>query len=200
VAIVAGLVFYRRKLAVIALVGLLLVGAGSWFAVSPHAWERISDIDTEGTGRSELWAVGWQIFEEHPVIGVGLNNFRSESYRYVRRPGRLKYVRLIVERPDVVHNAYLQLLVEGGVIGLALFLTVIGACLRATWMAGRQFRAVGRGRLADLSFSVLVASLGMLSASFFLANATDSRLWVLLALGPALLAMARRVGPPAAIR
>jgi hypothetical protein len=192
VALVAALVFSRRRGTVLATVAVLVFGSAAWFAISPSALHRVSDFNGGGTGRTELWTVGWRIYQEHPALGIGLNNFRVESNRYVRRPGKLEFVNLISERPDVVHNAYLQLLVETGPFGLALFLGVIAACLRAAWLAARRFEALGDRRLSDLSRAVLVACIGMLSASFFLSNGADKRLWTILALGPALLAMATR--------
>lgn len=192
VALVAALVFSRRKGPVLATVAVIVVASAGWFATSPTAWHRISDFNGGGTGRTELWTVGWRIYQEHPALGIGLNNFRVESNRYVRRPGKLEFVNLISERPDVVHNAYLQLLVETGVIGLALFVGVIAACLRAAWLAARRFEALGDNRLGDLSRAVLVACIGMLATSFFLSNGADKRLWTILALGPALLGIAVR--------
>ena len=192
VAAMAALVLQRRKLASVAVLGLVALSAVGWFASSPGAWERVSDFDGGGTGRTELWTVGWRIFEDHPVTGVGLNNFRAESSSYVREPGRLEFVHLIAERPGVAHNSYLQLLAEAGLVGLLLFLTAVAGCVRAAWQAVRRFEAAGQASLAALTRSLLVAIAGMLAASFFLSNATDARLWVLLALGPALLAVARR--------
>jgi O-antigen ligase len=192
VALVAVLLVSKRKSTVLATIAVILVGGAGWFATSPSAWHRISDFNGGGTGRTELWTVGWRIYQQHPALGIGLNNFRVESNRFVRRPGRLEFVRLISERPDLVHNAYLQLLVEAGPVGLALFLGVIGACLRAAWMAARRFEALGERGLSDLARGVLVACIGMLAASFFLSNGADKRLWTILALGPALLGIAAR--------
>jgi O-antigen ligase len=193
VALAAALLIYRRRLVSLAVLAVLAIAVASWFATSPGAWDRVTtDYDGGGTGRTELWDVGWQIFEEHPVTGIGLNNFRNESNRYVRRPGNLEFVELIAERPQVVHNAYLQVLVEAGVIGLVLFLALLLACLRAAWVAAKRFEALGQRRLAELARAVLVAGIGMMAAAFFLSNTTDRRWWVLLALGPAMLAMARR--------
>ena len=196
-AVVAGfvaIVVQRRRLAALVGVGLVVLTAAAWFASAPGAWERVTDWDGGGTGRTELWTVAWRMFEDHPITGVGLNNFRAESQAYVREPGRLEFVHLIAEKPGVVHNTYLQLLAETGVVGLALFLAAVAGCLRALWRAVRRFEQAGELLMAALARGVIVAAAGLLAASFFLSNATDARLWVLLALGPALYCISRRPG------
>jgi hypothetical protein len=88
-----------------------------------------------------------------------------------------------------------------GAIGLALFLFVAAACIRAAVKAARAFERLGMQGPAGLARSVVLGAVGLLSASFFISNATDKRLWVLLALGPALAGIAARAearGVPAA--
>jgi hypothetical protein len=46
--------------------------------------------------------------------------------------------------------------------------------------------------MATLARTVVVAQVAMLAASFFISNGHDRRTWVLLALGPALVATATR--------
>jgi hypothetical protein len=68
---------------------------------------------------------------------------------------------------------------------------VIG-CLLAVFRAARRFDELNERGLAGLARAVLVGTIGMLAASFFLSDGSDPRLWVLLALGPALLALASK--------
>jgi O-antigen ligase len=152
----------------------------------------VTNFDNGGNGRSDLWKVAWQAGADHPVLGVGLNNFRVVSSQYVRRPGTLHFVDLIAERPAVVHNTYLQMFTETGAVGLGLFLFVVGGCLLAAGKAAKRFDELGERGLAGVSRAVLVATLGMLAATFFLSSAGDFRLWILLAFSPALLALAMR--------
>jgi O-antigen ligase len=187
---VAAFVLARRKAAAIAGVVLVVAMAGVFFTAQPSAFNRVTDFSGGGTGRTELWGIAWRIWKEHPVTGIGLDNFRQESFRYVRKQRNLQYVRLIAERPDHVHNTYLEILVETGIVGLGLFLAVILGCLQAAWMAKKRFDAMGDDAMSGAARAVLVASLGILSASFFLSNSADLRTWTLLGLGPALLTVA----------
>ena len=81
------------------------------------------------------------------------------------------HVTLISEKPEIVHNAYLELLVETGIVGLVCFAFVALASMRASWVAAKRFDAIGANGLADLARAVLIATIGMLAAMFFISNA-----------------------------
>ena len=181
---------YRRR--VLSFVALTLAAAAVWFALSPGALQRVTTFDSSGTGRSELWRVAWYMAEDHPIVGVGVNNYPVLAADYVRRPGALHFVHLIVNRPHEVHNVYLQAFAETGVIGLVLLVVVLAAALSTSWLAAQRFEQLGDRAFAALSRAVLVATLSFLSAAFFLTDGFDSRLWLLLGMGPALLAIARQ--------
>jgi O-antigen ligase len=174
----------------------VVIAAGAFFLASPSALERATNFNGGGGGRTELWLVAWRMSEDHPLVGVGIANFRFESHNYVREPGSLKFVRLIVDEPLVAHNVYLQQLAETGIVGLALLLSVIAACLTAAVRAARRFDALGDSALATLARASAIAMVGFLVASTFISDGTDKRLWIVLALGPALLGLARRHAAP----
>lgn len=185
-------VFKRQRARVVGFAAVAVVVVGTWFVISPTAWERVTETESGGSGRSEIWKVALRVVEDEPVLGVGLHNFSVVSDDYVREPGSLERVDLILDRGEVVHNAYLQLLAETGVIGLALFLAVVLGCLRAAWRSIRLFEVRGESSLATLAQGYVVASAGMLAAAFFISSGVDKRLWALLALGPVLAAVAQR--------
>jgi O-antigen ligase len=180
----------RKRVAVTGL-GIALVGA-LYFAAYPKALERLTAADG-GSGRADIWQVAWRISAQHPAVGVGLHNFTVYSPRYVRQPGALNNVDLIAERPHAVHNTYLGLLAETGVVGLGLFVAVIGASLGAAQKAAAMFDRRGDQALCTLSRGVLVAAVGVLVAAFFASLGSEPMLWLLLALGPALLGVAARL-------
>jgi O-antigen ligase len=195
---VATLVVFRgrTRLYAVAITATILGAGALWFVAYPGAWERLTSFDDGGNGRTELWQVATRMAEEHPVAGVGLGDFLVRSPEYVREPGSLESVRLIAERPHLVHNLYLQIQSELGVVGLALFAGVAVACMAAAWRAARLLDRAGEAAMGVAARAVLLAQLSMLVAGVFISYATDERLWLLLALGPALLAVARRTGVP----
>ena len=195
--LVAALIFFRHKRAYVLIVLLAVAGLGGVaFATTPGAWHRVTHFN-DGSGRSDIWRVAMRVGAAHPVAGAGLNNFETVSGQFVRRPGALKTLDLIVDRPHVAHNIYLEAYADTGIVGLALFIGFIAACLYAAWCASRRFDRLGEDSLDMLATAVLVGGLGFMAAATFISAGVDKRLWVLLALGPALnvyaIAQERRV-------
>lgn len=190
---------HRRRILAMVAIGCVTVGA---FAVShPGALQRITDLGGGTSGRNDLWRVGWQVFTGHPLVGVGIGNFQVVEAHYVLGAGSISRIAYLTDVPYFVHNTYLQLLAESGIIGLLGFLLVAGACMRAAWLAAARFDSLGRADYADLARAVLMGTIGMLVALFFITDGNDTRLWVLLAIGPVLLSAAARAssaGPRAA--
>jgi O-antigen ligase len=193
-------------IAVIAVLGLLLLrGARGWLlgavafaavaaivatAVSPGALGRITEFEGDGTGREDLWRIAGDMSLDNPW-GVGLNNFRSESRTYALDPGGLEHAQQIVSNPIVAHNTFLQMSAELGVVGLLLFVALVAASVTAAWRAGRAFDRAGEAGLAVVARASVVALVGFLAASIFVSFGFSYRMWSLLALGPALLTVAK---------
>jgi O-antigen ligase len=202
VLVLAALVLFKRQRAwVLAFVAVVAAVIAAWFSVSPSAWERIQDVDNGGSGRTDLWTLSWRAFEDNPITGVGLFNYSAAAPDYTDESGALSRIDLLMRHEhEVVHNAYLQVLSDTGVVGLVLFLTVIGASVAAAVRAARRFEALGDRAMETISRGVVAATVGVLAASFFISNEVDKRLWVLLAVGPALLAVASRQAGPGSLR
>jgi O-antigen ligase len=187
--LIADLVLARRWRLQIALatVGVIVVAAAA-FAAAPGALHRLTDSRASGSsGRADLWTVAWRVAEDHPVAGVGLANYPVVAADYVRRPGTLTAVALIADRPHVVHNTYLSMLAESGIVGACIFLGIVLAALDAVRRAARRLEANGDIVQHAFALSVLIAAIGMLTTAFFLSSGPDPRIWLLLALGPAVL-------------
>lgn len=197
VAVLAAMVLTRgRRLSVIAAVLVVVVlGALYLGASSTSGIDRIREFGT-GNGRVDLWRIAIRMGDAHPVDGVGIGGFPEEASKFLRRPGRLQSgqlgAQLVLRKPHETHNMYLQMFAETGLVGLFLLIATALAALRSTWLAIRSFELGGDSRFAGMARAVLVAQISVLAASVFISNSSDKRTWLLLALGPAALAVARR--------
>jgi len=71
--------------------------------------------------REAVYAGGWQMFLERPLLGWGFHQMPDELPRYVSGYD---------EKVLYPHNTYLELLVEHGLIGLGLYLWLMWELLR----------------------------------------------------------------------
>jgi putative inorganic carbon (hco3(-)) transporter len=74
--------------------------------------------------REAVYAGGWDMFLQHPVAGWGFHQMPAELPKYVAEYN---------EKTLYPHNTYLELLVEEGAVGLALYLWL----MRELWRLGR---------------------------------------------------------------
>lgn len=159
--------------------------------------ERISS-STQGEarvpdGRTTIWAIGWRMFEANPVNGVGAGNFRDSAKDYLLQPGVLtRSDQILRDTPQVAHNSYLEVLSELGIVGLGLFLTIIGFSLVSALRAATNFRIRGDPSSEALARGVAIALVGALAADFFISQELNKQLWLLLGFGPALLSLSLR--------
>jgi len=169
VATAPGLIPMLRKrpgiLIPIALAAVVVV-----VAIPEGTWERLSGItkltststvkqaDADGSAaqRLEILGVGWNIFSDHPVLGVGLGAYKSVSAIYapwLPFGGRMD-----------THNTYLNLAAEVGLPGLLLWLACFGTVLR---YANRCRRLAPPGPLATQHDWIVRALWGYLVAAIF---------------------------------
>lgn len=154
--------------------------------------ERVLELGGGGSGRVDLWTVAGRMVEAHPVRGVGAGNFPTASIHYLLQPGTIQRDDFIINAdPFVTHNTYLQVLAEGGVVGLALFLAIVAMALGAAILAAMSFARQDDRRMEVLARGLVVATAGYLVAIFFISEMYSKLLWILLAMGPPLLAVAR---------
>jgi O-antigen ligase len=200
VAALAGLVLLpRQRKRLLGLTAAAGIGLGVVAIVNSSAISRMTNIGGGSSGRNDLWQVAWTIFKRHPLNGIALNDFETVEPHYALSSGTLSRVELIADKPHLVHNVYLQLLTETGIVGFVLFLLIVIGSMRASWLAARRFDAGGHTGYGDLARAALMGSIAMLAAQFFISDGDDWRLWILLGLGPVLLSLARREAPADAI-
>jgi putative inorganic carbon (hco3(-)) transporter len=174
-------------------VGALTVAVLAVFYVvalaPPAATQHLNS--NSSTGRTDLWKIGIKMWEANPVVGVGAGNFARASVDYVQTSGPLTRADIIVDNPRVTHNTFLEILDELGVPGLIAFLTIVIASVSAALRAARLYERVGDTAFELLCRSLALALIGLLTSDFFISTEYEHLLWLLLAVPPALLAVAR---------
>jgi O-antigen ligase len=108
------------------LLGLSLLGAGSGVR------ERIAQIfDLKANvGRSQIWQANLDMIKDRPWFGWGYGNYRKFRDPYYQRYPE-------ADTTAHAHNNFLQMWVDGGLVGLGAFLFLFWVILRAGWQAYR---------------------------------------------------------------
>jgi putative inorganic carbon (HCO3(-)) transporter len=182
----------RRLLLTILTLIAVLIGVGYIVMAAPKQSRERFVHPGNGTGRTDIWTVGGRMVAAEPALGVGSGNFTVSSIHYLLQPGALEHSEYIADTPTVAQNMYLEVLAELGIPGVTLFLSVIIFCLGCMLAALSKFRALEKRRLATLTIAISAALIGLLAADIFSSEEYARNLWLLLGLGPALLAIAKR--------
>jgi putative inorganic carbon (HCO3(-)) transporter len=197
VALIAAVVVSGRWRAVTtaAVLALVTLGIGYFSLYAPPEITNRIDSVTQGEarqqdGRTTIWMVGWRMVEDNPIRGVGAGNFEDKSVNYVLEPGTTYRTDRVIDRPGVSHNSYLGPLAELGIVGALLFVSIIGFSVLCAWRAANRFAQAEDLPMEALARGVVVASVGILAAGFFISAEASKQIWLLLALGPALLTIA----------
>ena len=131
----------------------------------PDASGRI-DIRTDNSiqGRASQNLTAWSIFKQHPLVGIGLDNFE------VRYPEFSKEIGLAPSASNKsLHNLYFEVGTETGILGLSVFLLLIGLSIRSVLNARSAFFAVPELHgYAHLATGLLIGFVGYLVAALFI--------------------------------
>jgi O-antigen ligase len=193
VTVVAAVIFAgparRNVLAATSVVGAI-ASVYLLLIAPPHALNRLTVFHAGGgTGRTDLWTVAANAFESHPFEGIGLGNFTVVEPTYaVSTDQPLPRADLVVTQRQPVHNTYLHIAAELGIVGALLLAGVLVAVLAAVRSGVRSVAARRDAWLGLTGRGLFVGCLGMLSAFTFLTAQYDKQLWLTLGL---LLAFAR---------
>ncbi len=149
VAALAGcavLLFRRfRKGMLGALIALPVAAGAIWLLVPQEALDRIASIAEQLrygdlNQRVSIWSAGWSAFLHAPICGHGAGSFVAAA--------RLAPI-------DTAHNTALSILVEGGLVALALATGVVVVSVRSILATGGALRIT----LATLMMVWLMSSL-----------------------------------------
>jgi putative inorganic carbon (hco3(-)) transporter len=124
---------WRRVASRLAAAGALVLVVVAGFAVAGALPERLNPLRQTGTIRLDLWISSLEMLKDHPLLGVGLDNF-SYLYGqiYLRSGGSAE--------PNLSHphNWLLHMWLELGLLGLVAFVWLL-------WRFGQGVRGQGPG-------------------------------------------------------
>ncbi len=149
----------------------MVLGGAAYFDKIATLLNPTQDYNWQGnspTGRLEIWKRGLGYLADHPLVGVGVNNFSSAE-------GRLSTIAREMQsrgkgfKWSAAHNSYLETATDAGVGALACFLGLFAA----TFLKLRDVTRV-TGRLPFVSRELVLAQvftaslIGYLVCAFFI--------------------------------
>jgi putative inorganic carbon (HCO3(-)) transporter len=168
-ALVVTTIIRSKRAAVLALTGALLLavlvllgqlnlipdvvserfsGVGDYFGFVDVRGVPVNDANFAIVERMAHWQAAWNMFNDHPWLGIGIGNYAAvyPAYALPHWDDPLGHA----------HNYYLNVLAESGIVGLAAYLVLWGAIFWTAWRAVRSTRGLAQG-IAAGAFGVLIA-------------------------------------------
>jgi len=139
-----------------------------WLAIDEvQRWFALNDATTSVGIRLELWKAAWTMFSEHPVLGVGRDEFDAALHA-------MADAGLLQQSPALTyssaHNDVLHTLATGGIVDFLLLIALYAAPLT---MFSRLLRAPEKGQRPLAMAGVLLV------LSFIGFGLTDVMFWLM---------------------
>jgi O-antigen ligase len=111
--------------------------------------------------RLYIFKSGWEMVCRYPILGVGLQNVAAEYTHFREKEA--------TQNTPHLHNDFLQITAQSGIVGLGAFLFMITAFF---WVLGKRFRSgkkevEGRGLTNALLCSAIAGLAGFLAMGLF---------------------------------
>jgi O-antigen ligase len=166
--------------------------------------------DRSAESRLQLWQAAIRMFDEHPITGVGLDNYAIFSPRYAgfsaRGKGEIAYEPgMSVGKGFVTHSTWFQMLAEGGlVVGVPFFLMFPVAFLTLRGVKKRAKRFRGGAEVFQQAVALEGALIAFMVSSTFGSHFKIDFMWWYLGAVAALGIVARQLaftnGPLVAVQ
>ena len=189
----------KWRLAVFAVILVLVAGIASdqyWTAMQTILKPSEDYNETSETGRIKTWERGLGYMAQHPLLGVGADNFWFAEGTISPLAWRQQYGRAV--RWGAAHNSFVQVGAELGVPGLLLFVAILASTFASLRRVAKYAIETAPGvhgppRLAQ---SLMAALIGFSVGAFFLSLAYAEMLYTLIALAVALEKISRPKASP----
>ena len=186
-AVVGLLVLLRKPPLIAVLSGILILTLLIPFLPSAYL-ERIqtileylpftgADVRTEVSlrGRMSEYGVALQMFMDHPIVGIGYENYAAN---YLNYSVRLGLDPRNTERS--AHSLYLEVLAEQGILGFMMFAFVLYSAFSSLSKSNKIFKKIALEGDADLALAFVIGFFGYLVSAIFIHGAYPRNLWLLI--------------------
>jgi O-antigen ligase len=153
---------------------LMVALASSWFLmkdkIDVERYLTLSSLSsdynvTSEGGRTKLWGEAFDLSLAHPLTGVGVHCFSTAADQARRLAGE-SYLRW-----HAVHNSYLQVAAEVGLIGFTVYMLIYLRSLRTFFRLSRsRLQSPQALEIAALSGLMLLGFTGLMISGFFLSQ------------------------------
>ena len=166
-------------------IGILLIAIIINFIPNPYM-ERLATIpdifggkkgvlgDVSYRGRASEVIAAWLMFIDHPIVGVGVENYPVFYQSYSRKLGLDPRIE---ERQ--AHSLYLQVAAETGLAGILVFGWLLISMMKGMLDAVKKLKEAGNNWYADLILSFASGVVGYLAAALFIHGAYPRYFWLL---------------------
>ncbi len=178
--------FWARSKSKFVSFALVVAFLGGFWAIAPDPWKerfigaRNYEEDATASSRIMLWKAGIEMFRDHPLTGVGIDNYASNWVAKYNTSG--------IGGATVVHNIFIQALSELGLLGLLVLLAVLFLVFQRNAETRRICREANLEEkwLPNFALALDCSLLGFMVHGFFLTVLYYPHLYILSALTLAL--------------
>lgn len=162
---------HKKMLVLGSVVLVLLIGAAGQYSGLQERVATLGDASFQSNSeRMLMWQSAWNMFLDHPLTGVGAQNYEYQYQNHYISP-------LAKERGQMhAHSNISQILAEQGLLGFSAFSLLFGVVLRRGWQ-GMKFGSFWGYMLFFVTIGLLLQGL----TEFNFGNAAVIRLYWLLA-------------------
>jgi len=188
-----GLITVRR---LVGFAAFGFVGLAVLIAIYPEAVLRLTESDDRSTeARVVLLQQAWLIIKENPIVGVGFGGYQAAAAQHI--PPAFAGLHPMFREAlleTVVHNKYMSVFAEHGIVGLALFVWIMVRGITLVFPLRRWHDPTLFGIGLGLSAGLFAQSVFFLTDHFYV-DVRNALYWMTLGLVVAVVRVDARKGP-----
>jgi O-antigen ligase len=139
--------------------------------------ENAAQSEVSFRGRASEATIGWRMFLDHPILGVGKENYPVRYQDYSRKLG-------LDPRSEnrSPHSLYVEIAAEQGLVGLFVFGLLIYNIFIGLSQARKTFEMLGEPQMASMAMGMTITMAGYLTSAIFVHSSYPRPFWVLVGL------------------